>query len=850
MKAAKIVPASVCRDQRQLRVVHVATQAIPFVREDLRRGLSEVAGMTPAAQTRLGMDASLVLPLFKETRQIIAESGLQLQDMFALEVQVGAERREMRVKAVTSPLDPGYPVYFVEDDALFGHDQRYGLPDELERFALFCRAAMKMQRGLGERAPDIFECHDWQTALLVLYLKRTQSEHTRFHWVMDDYLLNARSICAVHGYAHGGNFLPQAVHLAGMGWETLDALPFYAELNGRLNLIKAGLYRADRAYARSLESIEREIDEKHERGFDGIAEERLESGAFVGLFRDDSIWRPGLDYTADVAMAGAKRRLALYRSVLERPFAGMEQAEQTTPPVPYLVLTPAERLRDINEFVSACYCKLEEDERALIDNEILEGRGQRFSGVGSRADLDNILDFLRIKPACDFEAKMRGLGLGRFLDLFYAGDIDRLLSEVGRHNRDVKEEQPLYDFMGGRPKSGGGTLMDHVVRHFQSLDLILKAAEMPEEELSLLLAEKGEFIGEESLAHSTSEFRHLSEVYSSVSLTKYRGYFRAFVIGVLLHDMGQPIDFETHPTEGARLFDRLKASKGFLSEAERGFVRHLIYNHSVFGDIVVIWEQKLDDIFRLADYPGDKALRDLAVKCCYIISIMDMNSIGQRGKLTPYDLKRVREAFQVIIFSKDVEELAAGLEPLGFGKDSGKNRWKNLVVGKVGSRTTKAERVRMRDADLEDAEDELRQYCEKIARAENEELLAAIANAGSDKMERFLQLQLEGKIKEKMDIYYDQLRNIGHVFGFGALKHPPFNARARARLLIWLIEYYKADPYKSYSFRFSDNEGKKQEERQKLAALLDEFDLDKIKHSFNYRQKESQSQLSISVKTE
>ncbi|MFH1684130.1 MAG: glycogen/starch synthase [Candidatus Margulisiibacteriota bacterium] len=836
MPGAIVNPSSNRCSQPRLRVVHVATQAVPFVRG---RGLSEVAGRTPAAQTALEIDASLVLPLFKVTRKFVEGNGLQLEEKFSINVQVSSEPVEMKILTTASPVEPGYPVYFVENDALFGHDQMYGWDNDLARFSLFCRAAVKLQRKLGS-APDIFECHDWQTALIPLHLGRILEEQKSQHPPSDEFFADTRSILAVHHFGAGGDFLPLVSHQAGMGWESLHSLPGYLEFYGRINLLKAGLHWAHRSYAASQEFIQEIIDGKYETGFSGIARERLESGSLVGLFPAGN---PVQEYTPEIALEGAKRRLSLYRSVLGCPFPGMEDAIQTHPSLTYIVLTPPEKLGEVNETAGDLYEKLDEDDRGLIDREILAGRGERFAAVSGKEELDDLIKFLRLEPACDFEAKMRDEGLRQFLDFFYPGDIDRVLSIPVML---AGKKATLYEHVANYGKQSGGSLLQHLLNHFKSLNLIATAAEKSEKELARELEGRGEFIGEESLASATSDFRRFSEIFNSFLTTANRGLIRAFLIAELLHDMGQLVDFETHPTEGVKLFGKLKEIKGILNDKEREFASHLIRNHSVFGDIVVIWEQKIGDLFRLFSLYEDRAWRDLAVKCCYLISIADMNSIGERGKLTPYDLRRVRDVFNAIIFSRDIEELTKKLELLGLGRDSGRNRWRNFVVGKVKGNVP-AERRENRKRNIIIGEEELRAYCTKKVKSadENKELMRKIERTKSARKKERLELQLEQKIRERMDKYYDQLKYIGHVWNMLTFKYV-FDARLRARLLIWLCEYHLNRPsLKNFSFRFTK---KKEQELAKLRALLEEHDLDKINEAFEYEYRDSQEQLSISVR--
>ena len=62
----------------------------------------------------------------------------------------------------------GVQFYFIDYPPFFDREALYGTsagdyPDNAERFALYCRAVLEASKVLG--VPDIFHCHDWQSAL-------------------------------------------------------------------------------------------------------------------------------------------------------------------------------------------------------------------------------------------------------------------------------------------------------------------------------------------------------------------------------------------------------------------------------------------------------------------------------------------------------------------------------------------------------------------------------------------------------------------------------------------------------------------------------------------------------------
>src|SRR5207249_11035937 len=69
------------------------------------------------------------------------------------------------------------PTVLVRADRYFDRDALYGppggdYPDNAERFAFFCRAALEWLRRL-DPPPDVLHVHDWQAALAPAFLRGT-----------------------------------------------------------------------------------------------------------------------------------------------------------------------------------------------------------------------------------------------------------------------------------------------------------------------------------------------------------------------------------------------------------------------------------------------------------------------------------------------------------------------------------------------------------------------------------------------------------------------------------------------------------------------------------------------------
>ncbi|MFH1576961.1 MAG: glycogen/starch synthase [Candidatus Margulisiibacteriota bacterium] len=839
--------------QRNLRVVHVATQAYPYVPEQMRKGLSQVAGKVPPALRSLGVDASSVLPLFRTTREIIESEGRQLWEFATLHFSFGSKRRDVPIKTMSPPEELAEPTYFIDSPDFFDQEKMYGWANDIERFAFFCHAAMELQRHL-DTAPDIFVCHDWHTALIPVYLAQLRADEKPNFQASDRFFDNTRSVLAVHDFAYIGLAAPPAFHYVGLGWER--SLPGFAEFYDELSLLKAGLYRADRAYARSLSHIEAVTNGKYgDPRFAGVAKERLESGQLVGLFKNDELWGPDRELTDDLAQVWARQALSVYRSVAERHFPGMELAEQTSPHTNYLVLTTPEKLEQVSRVTQELYGELNHKDKALIDQAIAAGEESRFARIETADELRDLLAFIRVEPAHDFEQQMRNEGLASFLDYFFPGDINRLLSitlnlarckellgAVPDLDPTTESKVTIYQAMSLFPAVEERVLLDHVLGLFHTLRFIAEAAHSPDVMLARELAERGEFRDEDNLAHSTSDFRHFSEVYHGIIREENRSLFRAFLIGVLLHDIGKLVKHNTHASLGAQIFGQIRSLRGSVAGDELDFVKNIIRFHSLFGDAFIIREEDPEILHQIFELYPDRKLRDFAIRCLYLLGIADMNSVGHRGKLSVRDLNSIRQAYQSVLYARSHEELSSKLEKIGFGQESeGINRWNRWVVRETPSKpSAEDEAIRQKDASL--AAQELDNYCRQQVLAENPELRNQLARTRSPKKKRKLEAYLSRKISNKVNDLKTRLGAISDIRKIDSLTRGMDDARLRARLLIWLSEYVQKTSIKRVSFEFRSTQ-----DRAQLLALLEKFDLAKINQLLDFEYDLDQDLLEISI---
>jgi starch synthase len=183
----------------------------------------------------------------------------------------------------------GVQYYFVDCPELFDLPGIYGTkgggdyPNNWERFGLFCRAVLEASKLLG--VPDIFHVHDWQAALIPVYLRTV--------YRTDPMLSGAAAVLTIHNAGYQGWFPPATTERLLFPWEifTMDRV----EQFDTFNFLKGGLVYADklttvsRKYAEEIQTPE--FGEK----LDGVLRGRAADlrGILNGV--DYAHWNPATD---------------------------------------------------------------------------------------------------------------------------------------------------------------------------------------------------------------------------------------------------------------------------------------------------------------------------------------------------------------------------------------------------------------------------------------------------------------------------------------------------------------------------------------------------------------------------
>jgi starch synthase len=274
-----------------LTIAMAASEAVPYAKSG---GLADVAGALPAHLARLGHRVLLFVPYYRETRAHLPHL-LRAHEPLDLPFP----DHDVRVSLLRHEPAPGVSVVLVREDAAFDRPHLYGDPegdywDNAGRFAIFCRAVLAALQALGER-PDVIHAHDWQTALLPLYLRHRPD--------LAGALAGTPSLFTVHNLAYQGVFPAAALAYTGVPPHLFH--PGGVEYYGKLNLLKGGLLYADAISTVSPRYSEEIRTPAFGEGLDGVLRDR--AGALQGILNgvDAEVWNPETDPFLPAAFSAA-----------------------------------------------------------------------------------------------------------------------------------------------------------------------------------------------------------------------------------------------------------------------------------------------------------------------------------------------------------------------------------------------------------------------------------------------------------------------------------------------------------------------------------------------------------------
>ena len=217
--------------QPRRSVAFIGAECYPFVKTG---GLGDVMYALPRALVKQNCDVKVILPRYRCIPQEYQDKMIYRGDFY---MDLCSDGRRFYVGIMEYVWD-GVVYDFIDNEDFFSYGNPYtNLVDDIPRFCYFSKAALAALNYL-DWIPDIIHCHDWQAALVPVYL-RTQFAGTP--------VASAKSILTIHNMRFQGAYgVPMLRYWTGLPDSLLNSLDVFKEGWDGANSMKAGLAYADR----------------------------------------------------------------------------------------------------------------------------------------------------------------------------------------------------------------------------------------------------------------------------------------------------------------------------------------------------------------------------------------------------------------------------------------------------------------------------------------------------------------------------------------------------------------------------------------------------------------------------
>ena len=253
------------------KIVFMASESVPFIKTG---GLADVVGSLPKCFPKKYFDVRVILPKYACMKPQY-QGGLKYLTNFNVKVH----GRDQYAGVFEAEYE-GIKFYFVDNEEHFGGDRPYyGAYEDLEKFALFSKAALSLLEAVDFK-PDIIHCHDWQTGLVPVYLKE------EFH--NDEFYHGIKTIMTIHNLKFQGAWDVATIQAI---TELPDKcfVPERLEQNQSANYLKGGIVYADAVTTVSSTYAEEIKTPFYGEGLDDLMRKRAKDlrGIVNGIDYDD-----------------------------------------------------------------------------------------------------------------------------------------------------------------------------------------------------------------------------------------------------------------------------------------------------------------------------------------------------------------------------------------------------------------------------------------------------------------------------------------------------------------------------------------------------------------------------------
>ena len=145
-------------------VAFIGSECYPFVKTG---GLGDVMSALPKSLAKLNCDVKVIIPRYKCIPQKFQEK-MEYKGSFSMDLCSDGKQYYVGIMEYQ---EDGVVYDFIDNDEFFSWGNPYtNLIDDIPKFCYFGKAALAALNYL-DWTPDVVHCHDWQAALVPLYLR-------------------------------------------------------------------------------------------------------------------------------------------------------------------------------------------------------------------------------------------------------------------------------------------------------------------------------------------------------------------------------------------------------------------------------------------------------------------------------------------------------------------------------------------------------------------------------------------------------------------------------------------------------------------------------------------------------
>ena len=260
-------------------VAFIGSECYPFVKTG---GLGDVMSALPKSLAKLNIDVKVILPRYKCIPQKFQE---KMEYRGSFDMNLCSDGKQYYV-GIMEYQEDGVVYDFIDNDEFFSWGNPYtNLIDDIPKFCYFAKAALAALNYLNW-TPDVVHCHDWQAALVPLYLR------TCFQ---DTDVGRAISVLTIHNLKFQGIYDRKKIQY----WSGLPDYVFNKDCMIQ-NWLDANMLKGGIAYSNKVTTVSNTYawEIQTEEYGEGLAEHlRYHNNTILGIVNgiDTDIWNPATD---------------------------------------------------------------------------------------------------------------------------------------------------------------------------------------------------------------------------------------------------------------------------------------------------------------------------------------------------------------------------------------------------------------------------------------------------------------------------------------------------------------------------------------------------------------------------